>query len=332
MVNDYELIIPSLSLPRTKPSPEALKSWGQTDQMYTPKLWEITYPFYRYLGSLSDERLIDRYKGVVKNLLIFVSPERDVIPINSFLSSWYWFRKEHTTRLELHLRELVVPDSSPSKPSIKENIDLPYRPKHPNSGDVLYRFMASEYAKIFVEKGNVRLTPARNFDDENHNLARRDNELQIDSYLLGKHTKITTQDGVELPIIGDVKRSSYSPDYYLMCTSCGFHPELFNDFSSDNCVVIFDVPEFKKRIENEASKHLLEWSYFDGPVEYFDPYEKASNNPLFMAGLCKDFSFAYQMEWRFQWSSLKGAPTSGYINLSLGSLSDIAVLIYRSTV
>ncbi len=40
----------------------------------------------------------------------------------------------------------------------------------------------------------------------------------------------------------------------------------------------------------------------------------------------KDFSYTYQMEYRFVWFSLKGVPADGYRYLDLSSLQNIASL------
>jgi len=65
----------------------------------------MEYRAMRFLRRASDVYLKWRYRSIVRNLETLVSEDRDIIPIQSALSSWYWFRKEYHTRLEMHLRE-----------------------------------------------------------------------------------------------------------------------------------------------------------------------------------------------------------------------------------
>jgi hypothetical protein len=50
------------------------------------------------------------------------------------------------------------------------------------------------------------------------------------------------------------------------------------------------------------------------------------NKQNFEAPMHKDFSYTYQMEYRFVWFSLKGVPADGYRYLDLSSLQNIASL------
>jgi hypothetical protein len=51
-------------------------------------------------------------------------------------------------------------------------------------------------------------------------------------------------------------------------------------------------------------------------------------NGLFDAIMSKDFSYAYQMEYRFVWLSKEKQPAQGYHYLNVGSLEDIASLYF----
>lgn len=99
--------IQSLELPKQLPTPGALKSWGQTEHDYEPEFWEFQYEMYSYLKNIGNDQLDERYRNIHRNFCILVRPERHVIPVNSFLSSWYWHRKEHQTRYEYFLRNRV---------------------------------------------------------------------------------------------------------------------------------------------------------------------------------------------------------------------------------
>lgn len=107
------LQVPSLHLPESLPHSEAIHSFGNNLHSYEPVFWELQYKVCRYLERVPDGLLIERYKDILRNMRALISRERDIIPIQSFLSSWYWFCKEHQTRLEFSLREVSLPVASP---------------------------------------------------------------------------------------------------------------------------------------------------------------------------------------------------------------------------
>jgi hypothetical protein len=71
------------------------------------------------------------------------------------------------------------------------------------------------------------------------------------------------------------------------------------------------------------------WGFHHNPVEYFDPYERIKNEYL-NAGMCKDFRFAYQREYRFLWFPQNNQVPEGFKFISLGSLRDLAEVHYRA--
>jgi len=317
------LRIETLQVPPTLPSGQVIRSWGQNQYNYDPEVWEFQYEIYRYLENLAEDALVKRYKSIVRNLARLVSRERDIIPINSFLSSWYWYRKEHQTRLEFHLRSLSPPISPPREMPSNDHTNAPARSRSPNAGDVLFRFGESQHMVPFVQRGAIRIGAASKYLAGTPGDPRTDDELQKHSFLPGRHTRITTQSGHQIPVIGDVRLTVSDANYYVLCMSSGYHPDLFSDFKADACVVIQDLHQFADRIENAARAHLPGWNFHHNPVQYFDPLEMGRNE-VFDTIMSKDFSFAYQMEYRFIWFSLEGIAASGYKCLHLGPLDDIA--------
>lgn len=314
-----------LPLPPALPSDQAMKSWGPNRHSYDPEMWEFEYELSRYLENLPDDALVERHVSIDRNLTRLVSRERDVIPINSFLSSWYWYRKEHQTRLELLLRKI-----SPAVPHLtavpsNDGADVPVCPKFPNAGDVLFRFGESRYMLPLVERGVIRIGPASQYVAGMPGDPRTDDELRKHSFLPGRHTRVTTQSGHEIPVIGDLRRTASSVDYYVLCMACGYHPSLFADFKTDTCVIIKNADEFARRMERATMSQLPGWYYHYNPLQYFDPYEMGRNE-VFDPLMSKHFSFAYQMEYRFVWFSLQGVPATGYRDLDVGPLEDIAFI------
>jgi hypothetical protein len=148
---------------------------------------------------------------VLRNLQRLVAVDRDAIPIQSFLSSWYWFRKDYQTRLEFALRGRRIPLPDVTSYRAKGG---PSKPKHPNAGDVLFRYGRTEYLRHMLS-GKVRLGASSYYARIENDEARRDLEHEKSSYLAGEHTRITLPDGREMPIRGDVTHFRTEPTLLL---------------------------------------------------------------------------------------------------------------------
>jgi len=321
--------VPSLCLPKFLPHENSIRSFGDNLHSYEPEFWEFQYQCYRYLERAPDTVLVARYKDILRNMKALVSRDRDVIPIQSFLSSWYWFRKEHQTRLEFSLRHTALPVMPPMEVMFDNvAVGAPARPAHPNAGDILFRYDRRTYIEPLANEGLIRIRPASGFKSLENDRARQDNECEKVAFLPGAHTRITTRDGVNMPIVGDVKKMVSLPDYYAFCMTCDWDLDLFADFDgADSCIVIKNVEEFARRIERTAAEQLPNWYFHHSPVEYFDPYERVRNEYL-DAGMSKDFRFAYQREYRFLWFPKDAEVADGFKFLALGSLRDLAEVHY----
>ncbi len=322
--------IPSLRLPEQLPHEDAIRSFGDNRHDYEPEFWEFQYQCYRYLERVADKILVKRYKDIIRNMRALVSRDRDVIPIQSYLSSWYWFRKEHQTRLEFSLRN-VDPPIRAQTDIIFDNVAFgaPVRPVYPNSGDVLFRYDQRTFIEDIANKGVIRISPASGNVGIENDEARQDDECKKKAFLSGGHTRITTKDGIGIPILGDAEKTVSMPDYYFFCMACDWDIDLFAAFDgADSCIVIKDVEDFALRIGHAAEEQLSNWHFHHNPVEYFDPYERIRNEYL-DTRMYKDFRFAYQREYRFLWIPKSNEVTNGYKFLSLGSLRDLAEVHYR---
>jgi hypothetical protein len=326
------LQVPSLHLPKILPHSEAISSHGDNLHSYEPVFWELQYKVFRYLEKIPDGLLIERYKDILRNMRALISRERDVIPIQNFLSSWYWFRKEYQTRLEFSLREVSLPIAPPLGIEFNnECMGAPVRPRHPNSGNVLFRYDKRTHIENLASKGQIRIRPASDFRQMEDDKARQDEECSKKSFLAGARTRITTNDGRNIPFIGCVERTVSMPNYYVFCMSCDWDKELFTDFDEvDTCVVIKDAEQFARRIEIAAAPQLPGWYFHHNPVEYFDPYEMGISKHI-DAGMYKDFRFAYQREYRFLWSPPSDIVPDGFKYLNLGSLDDLAEIHVNNT-
>ena len=319
------LKVHQLEIPKILPHPNAIKSFGDNHHGYDPEVWEFQYEIYRYLEHVSDNELDVRYVNLVRNMKALVSPERHVIPIWSFLSSWYWFRKEHQTRLEFNIRGRDIPVVPPSGVLDNTPIGNPIRPRHPNSGDVLFRYGLHQYMYDMVRKGSIRISPANFYKRLEKDFTRHDDELQKQSFMSGRYTRILTQKGLEIPIIGNVQKTISVPNYFVLCMSCDWDIALFKDFDADSCVIIHYPEIFAERLENALRAKLNDWHFYHFPVQYFDPYEKIKDEYI-SVGASKDFRFAYQREYRFLWMHPDGIEASDFIYVEIGALDDIASL------
>jgi len=312
-------------LPTSLPHPRAIASWGGGLHNYDPEFWELEYQTHRYLSRVTGGDLEKRHASILRNMEVLGTADRDIIPIESFLSSWYWFRKEHQTRLEMVLRGTavdvpIVRLRSPDRTSIP-------RPKWPNAGDVLFRYGQRKYLEPLLLRGELRIFRASKQKERPGDEARFDEEREKSSYMPGQYTRVSTMDGRTIPVIGDIRRAVAGPDYYMLCMSCDWDETLVNSFSDvDACLIITDVDTFMSRLEAAAGKKLPGWMFHHNPVEYFDPYELPDNTRLDSA-MSKDFRFAYQREYRVLVFPLHGETTEKFVDLPpLGSLNGIAEL------
>jgi hypothetical protein len=88
-----------------------------------------------------------------------------------------------------------------------------------------------------VENGEIRIKPAHSNGDSSLDSARRDDELTKSTFTLRRHARITTQDGRNIPVRGDVRRTTIGPDYYMLSMSCDWNPNLKDTFGG-SCAVI----------------------------------------------------------------------------------------------
>jgi len=289
------LLIQPLPLPRSLPHASAIASTGSSPERYAPAFWENEYRTRRYLARVSQLALELRYKSIVQNLVTLVAEERDVIPLTSALSSWYWFRKEYQARLEFYLRQVPIPVPDLSLYSLRTG---PAKPEFPNAGDVLFRYGQKAHLQQMLNDGVVRLGSAISYAQMEYDAARQDDEATKTSYLPGEYARVATTDGREIPIIGDITRRTSTSNYYLLCFTSEWDSRMFTAYEADSCLLIKDGDRLHKRLSGACEMAFVECISSLVPIHYFDPYDmmaREPSNPI----LIKDFRFAYQQEWRF---------------------------------
>lgn len=319
--------IHTLSLPSILPHPDAIKSWKQTKTDYESDCWEFQYEIHRYLGRITDDELRTRHDNIVRNMHAIISNDRHVIPIHSFLSSWYWYRKEHQTRYEFALRNLQLHRPVPA--IVQRNLDAaPARPRSPNAGDFLFRYGDKKWLRQLVDFGRLRMRSAQEYALMEKDPARQDDERVKRSHSPGEYVTITLPDGQRVRPIGDLTYETSGTDYFLYCVSLDWDAGLFDEFpNTDCCVVIKQPDEFARRLEKAGKALLPDWYFHNCPIEYFDTHERRPKERIDNA-MSKDFRFAYQKEYRFLFAGF-GRPATGFVDIELGSLRDIAELYTR---
>ncbi len=325
-----ESYIPGVEAPRLPgmvPELQVMRSWGQNGTTYEPDVWGLQYAGYRYLEHCSDEALKSRYLSLLRNRRAYSGPARDVVPINSYLSSWYWHRKEHQTKLEFAYRGLALPVSPISAKSMQARSSLNATPIGTGK-ERIFRYGRAVHLRDLVEKGALRIAPSQSYEDAALNAARRDGEDRKLSIMPGKFTQVTHADGIPIKIIGDVNMAITGSPYHLASFSCEWDDDLFDDFNEEACVVITDPDEFARRLKAAGTNIFPDWYFHYNPVSYFDPYERGKNEIIDVA-MAKDFSFAYQKEFRVLWAQLHAERVDGYQFVEMGNASDIMRLLRR---
>jgi hypothetical protein len=314
--------IPRITVPSVKPHEKAINNKHEYDQDF----WELDYAMTGYLSGVLDDELFSRHLAIIKNMQSLTSPDRHTIPISCFLSSWYWFRKEHQTRYEMAKRDLPLPAETKDLPLLEPtNQRTHIRPIRPNAGNILYRYTEPKFAEAFLKKGSVYLSCATKMSSHKGDKARFDIETSKSRFSSKDNIKFTTMGGKNIPIISDLKRTSSSPDYYLFCVSTDYDPILLNELGGA-CVAIKDPEKFSLKLQQWGEVNMPDWFFGEFPIEYYDPYEHIKNH-VTAASMTKGFEFAYQREFRFAFGSTAGLNAVPIPPIELGNLEDIAEII-----
>lgn len=251
---------------------------------------------------------------------------RDRIPLTNYHSSWYWFRKEHQTRLEFALRSIKPPALNHATQGTRES--GPTYMETTEGKIFIFRYDKREHIRQIIEQGRVRFSPAKVYEDEENNVTRRDDELQRNSYLFDQHlTLIHGESGLRIDIpFENLQRAIPRVPYHLVCFSCIWDAELFSDFKADTCVAVTDPREFINRLKATTNELFPNRHLKCGAVRYFDPYECRENVSIDSTdpAMYKNFQFAYQHEYRvILWPDIEAPPVDGFQFVNIGPVQDI---------
>jgi len=294
---------------------------------YNPIFWELSYHAGRYLQDTPLDEINSRYNDILRNIRTLVSEEGAVKPITWIDSSWYWFKKEHQTRLEFEIRSEKLPCEPPWDIHFNNTYhDAPLRPRHFNAGDVLFRYCKFKYLNQLLQDGHLRLRPASDYTSIENDKARQDNEMSKSTLHGSSSVCVSTESGEQIPVIGILTKTLSMKNYYVFCLSGDWDRGLFKDFKgSDTCLVIRDGNSFIDRVKLSSQISLPGWECFFVPVHYYDPYTPNLQTPIDPA-TSKDFRYAYQRELRLIWVPPNTEDSKGFRFIQIGNIEDIAFL------
>lgn len=197
--------------------------------------------------------------------------------------------------------------------------------------NVIVKFGKLRHLKPMLEHGNLRLSPAEFYQNASLAEAMRDQETErwfhdpkFDLILAGKsHFKINGRNA-EIED-GFFKFLVSCPNYVLWSACKDIDRRLPDDFSADAALIIRKPLAFSSRLKHKAAKIWPTKPTWSGDVKYYDPCSFADMQRR--PETIKHFSYLYQREWRFcAFPDEEMMPTEP-LEISIGSLEDIADLV-----
>ena len=276
-----------------------------------------------FFDFFSNEELEERYKQVLRNYNVFVTPENDVIPIDFFYSSWYWTRLLYQYKVIYNFRKLPEPQID-----FGYNFLSIYKTRYKSEIKKLFRFCELQYNLDFVVNGSIRFSAASNYNTDD-NKARNDNKMEKSFVYSGYGTKLIIMAGKEIPCIGTTTTTFPANNYYLSCFSLQYNPLFYKEMPNyDSCVIIHNYPEFCRRVQTAFMKmfQTSENDFIFSPVGYYDKYSKVDGlKKKLVPYFDKDLSYAWEEEFRFMAFPKNYSEPHFYLNV--GSLKDIAEIV-----
>jgi hypothetical protein len=265
--------------------------------------WRTEYRGFRSLDHIAGHLLRDRLTYLAENLITIEADGKEgVLPINASL--WKTFVGTHEEALLRGLNISAVLDRAAipeAEGPVGAALSAAYgRRKNKRDGQ-FFKFGKARFLKQLVEGGNLHIRPGSSYADPSLNSAVRDNELRLDLKPPSKHLQLTLPGGI-VSAPGLVQnfeiRTDYDCEFYVWCLSNGLHNRLLADFEADCVVVIYDMTEFFRSVQEAIQIVLPGWISCFCPITYLDPYLiKWDQLPPLPLG--KHHRYSYQNEWRF---------------------------------
>lgn len=292
--------------------------------------WREAYHLNRYLAGKSDAHIVTRLRYLIETILTLSPTGKIGIEGQGELGEWLLARLTHT-REEMALRGMQPPDgflvgahvprvAHPNPPAELTSYE---RRSRSDPGQV-FKFGKKKYLIPALKEGSLRFSGARSYEDPSLNSAIQDDEISLTIYptqtstipILGTPT-MAADDGLTL---------THHTDYYVQCFSTRHTLRMYEDFSADCCLIIYDAREFGNRIFHCLRARFPDWIVGSIPVSYVDP-DDPGHLPLPIPA-AKHMKYAYQREERIICHSK--SETFNQLQpftVKVGSLEDIAELI-----
>lgn len=299
-------------------------------------MWWEEYRERPYLEHFDYDKLNRRFDCLIANTLQ-LTPSDGRIGASTQVE---WLRRLTHAKAELNARGLLpdhgrvgddsqVPDGAdPAAAEAISGVELP------DDAPYLVKYGESRYVRPVTERGEIRVSPASDFeDDPSFNPAQRDEELRLRTTAHPDEVRIRTADGETIEPVGNVDfaRSS-TTDFYVWSLSSVLDVRLFRAFGgndedeNDACFLIRDPDTFVRRFCAGLQDELPGWQILVGSVEYVDPAYPPEEEPTVY--FAKHFRHAYEREVR-----VIAVPPEDvdrldeYVWLELGSCDDLGEVI-----
>ncbi len=197
----------------------------------------------------------------------------------------------------------------------------------------LFRFTDRCYAESFASDGVVSFNHARNYTAGELTPGQRDDEqcriyvpdastLQVSVGDANQPQQLLT--GItDFNLTLNLHHQGQPLGYYLLCFSLSCETSLYEEFSADTCIELFDPSEFFRRLQPAVRTKYDGWDCHGKQVQYFrrDSLPTTVNQGELI--YWKDSVFAHQQEFRF---TILGPPEDIFPDrkeVVLGPLLDI---------
>ena len=320
--------------------------------------WTQEYRENRYLRFVNRKALHQRFQDIWVNTQVITRSGKLGLTTDD-----RWFRLLQHVITEMRLRG-EPPESWNHDPRVLEA--LPFKDGDlcrkaaevvaPRGTDhvVIVKYGKRENMEKLI-RGEMYFNSASKYNASVHNLAVRDNELEIEfnggivrstcpmRFYSRDDPPPENRDFEFLPIYKCPKlelretNNEYattsikmSTDYWMFCMANVLDQRLFADFEADCCLVIRQIP-FVHRVRRAVTMQLPNVTNSFGRVNYVDPLGAFSPevqiNHSIPIHMTKIFRYAYQREVRFTFLPRKHQQELEPMKIQIGSIADIAELV-----
>jgi hypothetical protein len=317
---------------------------GEEGGVRRHETWRHEYLARPYLLGAPDERVADRFCDVFMNVME-IAPNGKLSPVDILADDTFTRVFTHLLEEYAHRRQLPPPAEVIERartPLFKyfENgrpigMEL-FEGYEPPSGPIIVKYGRKEFLRPMFENGDIRISSASYYNDDNHLDAVRDDELTRFFFLptyqermrgetslkMDGHEQPFEDDDIALPLVVD--------DYYLSSFCTHIHHRMPTDFDADAAIVIRDPALFEQRLVSAFLAEHPGWKQMGGPITYYDPYRDYTSFKT--PEMAKHFRYAYQKEYRIAFRNRDGhgqtyapkffnvGPMTGYADfLTVGS-------------